>query len=98
MVRKVQKSKTRGAVRGGARRVPKVRMADDAAPVVFKKPARKANMRKRKVEVDANVDAGEAGEASGGTRCAGGPGRTHTLRHTRLELRDECCVAVRRSR
>ena len=61
---------------------------DDAAPVVFKKPARKANMRKRKVEAD-DADAGEAGEASGGPRCAEGPAqpactpcaaRAHTLR------------------
>ena len=48
-------------------------MADsEAAPAVFKKPARKqANMRKRKVEVDADADTGadETGEASGGTRC-----------------------------
>ena len=56
-------------------------MGDDAAPVVFKKPARKANMRKRKVEAD-DADAGEAGQASGGTRCAEGPraARTHALR------------------
>ena len=64
-------------------------MADDAAPVVFKKPARKANMRKRKVEAD-DADAGEAGEASGGPRCAEGPAqpaRTPCAR-TRLELSD----------
>ena len=72
---------------------------DDAAPVVFKKPARKANMRKRKVEAD-DADAGEAGEASGGPRCAEGPAqpaRTPCAR-TRLELSDGCRVAVRRSR
>jgi len=59
---------------GGRRGRPhNLRMADDAAPAVFKKPARKANMRKRKVQADADVDAGEAGEASGGPRCAVAP-------------------------
>eukprot|EP00964_Phaeocystis_antarctica_P039738 scaffold22727_cov58-Phaeocystis_antarctica.AAC.8 len=77
-------------------------MADDAAPAVFKKPARKANMRKRKVEVDADAPREEeAAEASGGPRCADSPARTHT--HTLRQYPPgtqghTCHVAVRRSR